>query len=181
MIEGDFQAPNWLDLQRLHHNPPRRRLRSSFVRFGARSDTRGRGRAALKACCAVLAGPKPILSACPAATRKPLRRSPLPVDHSAVHRIQGPCSPPSDRQPKARQSDLAIRRAVVSAARFAVPYLSSIGGITRPQCHKSLPSLWLSGCDPSIDAPAIVKANSGDVRRTSTAMDYLPTRLARPM
>ena len=21
MIEGDFQAPNWLDLQRLHHNP----------------------------------------------------------------------------------------------------------------------------------------------------------------
>ena len=20
MIEGDFQAPNWLDLQRLHHN-----------------------------------------------------------------------------------------------------------------------------------------------------------------
>jgi N-methylhydantoinase B len=21
VIEGDFQAPNWLDLQRLHHNP----------------------------------------------------------------------------------------------------------------------------------------------------------------
>ena len=21
MIQGDFQAPNWLDLQRLHHNP----------------------------------------------------------------------------------------------------------------------------------------------------------------
>jgi len=35
------------------------------------------------------------------------------------------------------------------------------------------------GCDPSIDA--IVKAASGDVRRTATAMDYLPARLARPM
>jgi hypothetical protein len=22
VIEGDFQAPNWLDLQRLHHNHP---------------------------------------------------------------------------------------------------------------------------------------------------------------
>jgi hypothetical protein len=24
VIEGDFQAPNWLDLQRLHHNRPMR-------------------------------------------------------------------------------------------------------------------------------------------------------------
>jgi len=46
---------------------------------------------------------------------------------------------------------------------------------------QSKPSLWLSGCDPSINAQAIVKANSGDVRRTVTAMDYVPTRLARPM
>jgi hypothetical protein len=46
---------------------------------------------------------------------------------------------------------------------------------------QSKPSLWLSGCDPSICAQAIVKANSGDLRRTVTAMDYVPTRLARPM
>jgi hypothetical protein len=86
------RSRNCFSPRRLPRRPPRRRLRSSFVRFGARSDTRGRGRAALKACCAVLAGPKPILSTCPAATRKPLRRSPLPVDHSAVQRILGPCS-----------------------------------------------------------------------------------------
>jgi hypothetical protein len=28
VIEGDFHAPNWLDFQRLHHNP---RLRSRQV------------------------------------------------------------------------------------------------------------------------------------------------------
>ena len=31
VIEGDFQAPNWLDLQRLHHNRLKDYARSSRV------------------------------------------------------------------------------------------------------------------------------------------------------
>ena len=38
MIQGDFQAPNWLDLQRLHHNR-RRELSPRRAVFPSRAST----------------------------------------------------------------------------------------------------------------------------------------------
>jgi hypothetical protein len=51
-------------------------------------------------------GPASILSACPAATRKPLLDRRFEIDYSAVQRIQRPCSHPQIHNP--RQASVKI-------------------------------------------------------------------------